>query len=148
MAVNPKYIDEIVVLETNIDDSTAEELGFCLEKLMDAGAKDASFAPIFMKKCRPAYKLTVLCKPDVEEELIKIIFKHTSAVGLRREIKSRVIMDREKTKVMTEYGEVLANKFSYEDFSKVSLEYESAKKLADEKNVSINHIYRNYKICE
>ncbi len=136
--------DEIIVLETNVDDSAAEELGYCLQKLFDAGVKDAFFTPIYMKKGRPAYSLTVMCKPDVENEAVRLIFTHTSSVGLRRRVLDRIIMDREKVEVETPYGTVKANKFSYGDFSKISLEYDSVKALADEQNISISKIYRGY----
>ena len=134
--------DKIILLQTNIDDCSGEVLGYTLEKLMDAGAKDAWFSPIYMKKSRPAYALSVMCKAEQEEELIKIIFKHTSAVGLRRSELDRVIMDREPVTVETEFGTVKANKFSYEDIEKTSLEYADAKRLADEKDISINEIYK------
>ncbi len=134
--------DKIILLETNIDDCSGEVLGYTLERLIDAGAKDAWFSPIYMKKSRPAYALSVMCKPEQEEELIKIIFKHTSAVGMRRSELDRVIMDREPTTVETKFGPVKANKFSYEDIEKVSLEYSDAKRLADEKDISINDIYK------
>ncbi|NLL62789.1 MAG: LarC family nickel insertion protein [Ruminococcaceae bacterium] len=137
--------DEVVILETNIDDSSAEELGFCLKRLLKMGALDAFFTPIVMKKSRPAYSLTVICKPEEEEELVKIIFKHTGSVGLRRRVSERIIMDREKTKVETPYGVVDANKFTYEDIEKISLEFDSVKKLAKKKNIGITGIYKNYK---
>ena len=134
--------DKIILLETNIDDCSGEVLGYTLEKLMDAGAKDAWFSPIYMKKSRPAYALSVMCKPEQESDLIKIIFKHTSAVGMRRSELDRVIMDREPTTVETEFGPVKANMFSYEDIEKTSLEYADVKRLADEKDISINEIYK------
>lgn len=136
--------DKIILLETNIDDCSGEVLGYTLDKLFDIGVKDAWFTPIYMKKSRPAYSLSVMCKEEEEEAAIKIIFKHTSAVGLRRSEMDRIIMDREPCTVETEYGLIRGNKFKYEDIEKVSLEYKSAKALADEKDVSINDIYKNY----
>lgn len=136
--------DKIILLETNIDDCSGEVLGYTLDKLISAGARDAWYSPIYMKKNRPAYALSVMCKESEEEELIKIIFKHTSAVGLRRSEVDRVIMGREPTEVSTKYGTVRANKFTYDDIEKTSLEYSSAVALADEKDVSINDIYKNY----
>lgn len=136
--------DKIILLETNIDDCSGEVLGYTLDKLFDIGVKDAWFTPIYMKKSRPAYSLSVMCKEEQEEDAVKIIFKHTSAVGLRRSEMDRIIMDREPCTVETEYGLIRGNKFKYEGIEKVSLEYKSAKALADEKDVSINDIYKNY----
>lgn len=139
-----KSNDKIIVIETAIDDSTPEELSFCLKRLFKAGVKDAFFSPIYMKKNRPAWQLTVMCKPQEEQEAISIIFKQTTAVGVRRQELDRIIMDREKTKVNTKYGEVDANIFSWGDFKKTCLEYKSVKHLAKEKDCSILEIYRNY----
>lgn len=138
------YNDEIVLIQTSIDDNTPEELGFILEKLFDVGVKDAFYTPIFMKKNRPAFELTVMSPLDLEKDVINIIFKNSSAIGVRREIKQRVKMKRIETTVKTKQGEVKANRFVYDDIEKISLEYESVKKLANEQGCSILDIYRNY----
>ena len=74
--------DEIFKLETNLDDCTGETLAYCMEKLFEAGAKDVWYTPIFMKKGRPAYALSVMCKEDVKDACIKVIFRETSAIGI------------------------------------------------------------------
>lgn len=74
---------EIYVIETNIDDATGEELGYTMERLLEAGAKDAFYTPIFMKKNRPAYQLTVLCEQKKIQELQEIIFCETTTIGVR-----------------------------------------------------------------
>ena len=140
-----QYHDQIIVLTTNIDDCTAEEMSFCMEQLFKAGVRDAFFTPIFMKKSRPAYSLTVLCKPEQEETAVHTIFLHTSSVGMRRTVEDRIIMEREPAELETPYGTVKAKKCTYEDISKVYIEYESAKELAEENGVSITNIYRNLK---
>ena len=132
--------DKIVLLETNIDDCSGEVLGYTLDKLFEAGAKDAWFSPIFMKKNRPAYALSVICKPEQEEALIRIILKHTSAVGIRRSELDRIIMDREPATIDTKYGPVKATKFTYGDIEKTSVEYEDAKRIADENDISIKEV--------
>ena len=136
--------DKIIVIETAIDDSTPEELSFCLERLFEAGVKDAFYSPIYMKKNRPAWQLTVMCEPKTEQDAISIIFKQTTAVGVRKQELDRVIMNREKTTVTTKHGEVDANIFTFGDIKKTCLEYKSVKKLAKEKECSIVDIYRNY----
>jgi len=136
--------DKIIVIETAIDDSTPEELSFCLKRLFKAGVRDAFYSPIYMKKNRPAWQLTVMCKPETEQNAISIIFKQTTAVGVRRQEIERVIMDREKTTVMTKHGEVDANIFTWGDIKKTCLEFKSVNKLAKEKECSIVEIYRNY----
>lgn len=136
--------DKIIVIETAIDDSTPEELSYCLERLFNAGVKDAFYSPIYMKKNRPAWQLTVMCEPKTEQDAISIIFKQTTAVGVRKQELDRVIMNREKTTVTTKHGEVDANIFTFGDIKKTCLEYNSVKNLAKEKDCSIVDIYRNY----
>ena len=121
-------------------------MGYARKKLLKAGVKDAFYTPIIMKKSRPAYSLTVMCKEEVFDDAVKVIFENTSSVGLRYRVSDRIIMDREKNVALTKYGSVDANKFSFGDFSKISLEYDSVKKLAKEKNIGITKIYKDYSV--
>lgn len=134
--------DEICVLETNLDDCTGEKLAYCMDKLFEAGAKDVWYTPIFMKKGRPAYALSVMCKEAEKEECIRIIFRETTAIGMRVSLQERVIMDREAVTVETPYGPVAGKRLTYEDIEKTTIEYESAKKLAEEKNVPLSDILK------
>ena len=81
------------MLETNIDDCSAEVLGYVMEKLMDY-ALDVFYTPIFMKKNRPAYKLSVLCYEKYEKQVESIIFKNTTSIGIRKYGVERSILDR------------------------------------------------------
>ena len=76
--------DKIWKLECNIDDCGGEVLGYTMERLMENGALDACYLPIYMKKNRPAYMLTVLCRPEDRERLEDIIFEETTTIGIRR----------------------------------------------------------------
>lgn len=86
--------DSIYKLETNIDDITGENLGFVMEMLMVAGAKDVHYIPVFMKKNRPAYQLNVICSGDTIEELERIIFRETTTIGIRRVAMERTVLPR------------------------------------------------------
>ena len=134
--------DEIFKLETNLDDCTGETLAYCMEKLFEAGAKDVWYTPIFMKKGRPAYALSVMCREDVKDACIKVIFRETSAIGMRVSLQVRVIMDREAVTVDTPYGPVDAKHLTYEDIDKTTIEYESAKKLAEANNIPLSEILK------
>ena len=76
--------EEICKLETNIDDCSGETLGFLMERLMRAGAKDVHYTPVYMKKNRPAYQVNVICKKEDAEKLEEIIFRGTTTIGIRR----------------------------------------------------------------
>lgn len=133
--------DEIQVLETNLDDCTGEMLGYALEKLMEEGALDVFYTPIFMKKNRPAYRLTVLAKPEDTLKMEKLIFTHTTTIGIRKRMETRSILKREKTSVTTPYGELEVKKVTLPDGERSYPEYESAVKLAEEHQVSLRDIY-------
>ena len=124
--------DEIMVLETNLDDCTGEMLGAAMEILMENGALDAFYTPIFMKKNRPAWCLTVLARPEDTEKMERLIFLHTTTIGIRRHLDQRRILKREKAVVPTAYGELQVKRVVLEDGYRDYPEYESAKKLAVE----------------
>ena len=98
--------DRVLVLETNIDDMSAEWIGHVLEKLLEAGALDVSVTPILMKKSRPAHELKVILPLGKEEGIVRTIFGETTTFGLRRTEVDRVTLDRESRPVETPWGTV------------------------------------------
>jgi uncharacterized protein (TIGR00299 family) protein len=116
----------VTVIEANIDDSTGEVLGYAMERLMDAGALDASYTPLQMKKNRPASLLRVICKPEDQERLTEIIFAETSTVGLRMYSADRRVRARESVLVDLGYGKVHVKITE----SGVSPEFEDCRALA------------------
>ena len=135
--------DEIMVLETNLDDCTGEMLGAAMEILMENGALDAFYTPIFMKKNRPAWCLTVLVRPEDTEKMERLIFLHTTTIGIRRHLDQRRILKREKAVVPTAYGELQVKRVALEDGYRDYPEYESAKKLAVETGKPLWEILKN-----
>lgn len=124
--------DEIMVMQSNLDDCTGEMLGAAMEVLLEHGALDVSYTPIYMKKNRPAWCLTVLAKPEDVPEMEKLMFEHTTTIGIRRYLSQRTILKREKGSVQTPYGELQVKRVKLEDGYREYPEYESAKKLAVE----------------
>lgn len=120
---------EFIVMETNIDDTTGEILGYTEELLFENGALDVFFTPIFMKKNRPAYRLTVTCRRKDMLNLQNIIFKETTTIGLRYRVENRVELEREIVEIETKYGKVKAKKVTNNKESYIYPEYESIKKL-------------------
>ena len=98
--------DHIVKLESNIDDCTGEQLGYVMESLYQAGARDVHYFPVFMKKNRPGYQLNVICTEDLKDALLSIIFKQTTTIGVRIQNMERAVLPREIRKVATSLGEV------------------------------------------
>jgi len=134
--------DEIVKLECNIDDITGEQLGYAMEVLINSGANDCFYTPIFMKKNRPAYLLTVLCEQTSRENIVKLLFKHTTTIGIRTSKMPRIKMNRKIYTVATKYGEVQVKQCTYDDIVKNYVEYETAKKLAVQNNISVDDVFR------
>ena len=127
--------DMVVCLETNIDDSNGEALGLVMDRLMDAGAKDVYFTPIFMKKNRPAYMLGVICSLADADGLERLIFQHTSSIGIRRHVCSRRIMERESREASIDGISVRAKLCSYGDIKKCYPEYSSIRLLQEKKGL-------------
>ncbi len=128
----------VAVIETNIDDMTGEGFGYVMELLFSAGALDVFYSPIYMKKNRPAYKLTVIAEVSSAEDIEKLILKETSAIGLRRVTASRKCMDRSIETRSTDLGEVRVKVCSMGDVRKETLEYEDVKRIALEKGMAFN----------
>lgn len=97
--------DEIIKLECNIDDCSGEVLGYVMNKLMNAGARDVHYFPVFMKKNRPAYQLNVICKEEQRESLQNIIFEETTTIGIRILRMERAVLPREIKHISTSLGE-------------------------------------------
>lgn len=130
-----KTSDTMVKLETNLDDCTGEALGFVMEELFEAGAADVWYTPIFMKKNRPAYLLSVLCSQNIREKLEEIIFTHTTTIGIRRNVMERTILERECRTVETKFGAADVKVCRRGQLEWVYPEYESVKKIAKEKKL-------------
>lgn len=133
--------EQIFLLETNIDDSTGEELGRALEQLMAAGARDAHFLPCFMKKNRPAYLLRVITDSAHLEEMERIIFESTTTIGLRKTPVERTVMERQEIELRLPYGSFTAKKCSWGSVTRCYPEYESVKKLAEKAEMDFQTVY-------
>ena len=134
--------DEIWKLECNIDDCGGEVLGYTMERLMENGALDACYLPIYMKKNRPAYMLTVLCRPEDRERLEDIIFEETTTIGIRRALMQRTILQRKKSTEQTSLGDVAVKTMKKKNGEVPTLEYESVAAIAREQHLPFREVYR------
>jgi uncharacterized protein (DUF111 family) len=129
------------VLETNIDDSTGENLGFTMDKLLEKGARDVCFTPIYMKKNRPANKLTVVCDKEDIDAMETIIFKNTSSVGIRKIEMERTILDREIISINTKYGSVRFKVSYFQGERYYYPEYEDIKDICDRTGIGYKIVH-------
>ena len=136
-----KKKNEIIVMETNIDDCSGEMLGFVMEQLLDKGALDVFFTSIFMKKNRPAYRLTVVCNEEKMDLLQKVIFTQTTTIGIRYRKEQRTVLKRQIKEIETPLGKLQVKEVEIDGEKRCYPEYESAKKLALKHQRSLQEIY-------
>ncbi len=126
-------VESIVQLSTHLDNITGEELGYAMERLLEAGALDVSFQPIQMKKNRPATHLRVLCRPEDAALLERLLFTETPTLGLRVETLERHALPRALRTVRTPWGPVRLKIATLPDGRKRTVpEYEDCRRLAEE----------------
>ncbi len=134
--------DAIWKIEANIDDSTGEELGLALNRLMEAGAKEVNYSPVFMKKNRPGWLLTVISAGEDVKRLEDLIFRTTSTVGIRRVLMERTVLPRYIKIVDTRFGPVSVKFCEMPDGTvKAAPEFEDVRKIADGTRESFRTVY-------
>ncbi len=135
--------DEVTVLESHLDDSNPEWLGGLLERLLAAGALDAGFAPLQMKKNRPGLCLTVVAPPQQESALARLILRESSASGLRLRRERRLKLRREAATVETALGPARI-KLLYDgsELLRITPEFDSCRELAAASGTPLPAVYR------
>jgi len=127
----------VSVIETNIDDSSPEVLGYAMERLLEAGALDVTLTPVLMKKNRPGTLLRVIARPEERETLVEVVFAETSTLGLRVYSAERRVQDRHTVEVHTPHGKV---RMKVSEDGHYAPEYEDCRKLARESGVPLRQI--------
>jgi uncharacterized protein (TIGR00299 family) protein len=138
------------ILETNIDDMNPEFYGYIEEKLFEQGALDVFKTAIFMKKGRAAIKLSILVNEKREKDVLGVVFKETTSIGIRKYKVEKIMLPRDFIQVKTQYGDVTVKNSYYEgEKVKYKPEYEDCKKIASERNIPIARVYSEvYKMIE
>ena len=98
--------EQLILLQTNIDDASPQILGFVMERAFELGANDCWFTPIQMKKNRPATMLSVLCSEEKKHQITELIYRETTSLGVREQPLLRDALTREVVQVNTEYGSI------------------------------------------
>lgn len=147
---NRKYMsnrgdkDVIYKLETDIDDCSGEVLGYVLDRLFEAGARDAHYLPVYMKKNRPAYQLDVICEEEQIPALERIIFAETTTIGIRRIKMERSVLPRRNVEILTELGNAKIKECRLPDQggTRYYPEYDSVVHLCKTSGKSFREVYR------
>lgn len=144
MLIRPDAEDKDLIykLETNIDDCSGENLGYAMERLMEAGARDVYYTPIYMKKNRPAYQLNIICTEEDVERLEQIVFEETTTIGIRKLPMDRTVLPRETRMVQTPLGEAQVKVCRLNGRERCFPEYSSITELCRKHGRSYREIYR------
>lgn len=134
--------DRIYKLETNIDDCSGENLGYTMERLMEEGARDVHYIPVYMKKNRPAYQLNVICDEGSVERMEQIIFEETTTIGIRRIPMERTTLLRECRTVQTPLGEAKVKVCQWQGVKRYFPEYDSVTALCRAHGLHYHDVYQ------
>ena len=136
-------LNQLVILETNLDDLNPEVYPHVIDSLFSAGALDVTLTSIQMKKNRPGTRIEVLCTPSDKDGLRAILFQETSTLGIKQSLVERFALPRTIQKVQTTYGKVRVKIAETSPGNlKISPEYEDCRKLAQKHKVPITKIYQ------
>ena len=134
--------DEIIQIDTTIDDQSGEELGYIMSLLLEEGALDVHYTSVYTKKNRPATHLTLLIQEGDLERFTAILFEQTSTIGFRYQNVQRKVMTRTFETKQTSLGTVKVKKNQYGTVTKSTLEYEDCSRIAKEIGLSIQAVYQ------
>src|SRR6266851_3649012 len=133
--------DTVTEIQTTLDDASPEELGYAMERLLEAGALDVAFSPLQMKKNRPGVLVRVLARPEDAERLAGLVLEHTSALGVRLQTIQRLIAKRSERAVATPWGDVRVKIKHLGEREIVAPEYKDCARLARDAHVPLRDVY-------
>ncbi len=134
--------DELVTVETNIDNMNPEVFPFVLERLLSGGAHDAYMIPVIMKKGRAGILLSTLVNRGKLDAVLKVIFAETSTLGVRIQPVERRKLQRSSKTVQTLFGEMKVKVITIDGTERLSPEFEECKRIALEKNIPLIDVYK------
>jgi len=134
--------EEMLVIETNIDDMNPEFYDYVFDRLLAAGARDVFLSPVQMKKNRPGTLLRVIAEPKDRDTLARIILSETSTIGVRYYPVGRIILKRISEKLKTRHGTISVKVVEEPDGTKrVTPEYDDLKRIATAKKIPLKLLY-------
>ena len=132
--------EQMIELSCNVDDMTAEEIGFATDRILSGGAREVYTVAVGMKKSRPGTLIRVICSPEERDEMIKLIYKYTTTIGVRETVTRRYILDRTVETINTSYGKVRVKKSSGYGVERIKYEYEDIAEIAREQGISLDDV--------
>lgn len=129
--------DQVLELNCNVDDMTAEQIGFAMDRLFDAGALEVFTVPVGMKKSRPGTLLRILCREPDKETIVKTTFQYTTTIGIREIVCNRYVLARSITTLQTPYGEVRRKDSAGYGVSRAKYEYDDLARIAKAQGISL-----------
>ena len=140
MNLNSEKTDFIVELSCNVDDMSAEQISFAMDRLFEGGARDVYTIPIGMKKSRTGMMICVMCTENDKEKIVSLLFKHTTTIGIRETIKQRYILNRRIENLETSVGTVRRKISEGYGAVRMKYEYDDLAEIAKEKNISLSDV--------
>ena len=135
--------DTVYELSLNVDDMTAEEIGYAADRIFESGAVEVYTVPVGMKKNRPGTMIRVLCREEKKDCVIRAIFRHTSTIGIREYRTNRYILHREMTVKDTPYGKVHIKHVSGYGVDREKAEYEDLVKISEKTGIRLSELRKN-----
>ena len=132
--------DDVYELSCNLDDMTGEGIGFALERIMEAGARDVYTVPIGMKKSRPGVMLCAICSEDKRQAVAETMFRYTTTIGIREAHFNRYVLEREFSKAETPYGTINIKTSKGYGTEKSKAEYDDISRIAKENGLTLDEI--------
>lgn len=135
-------VETVVVLETNLDDTNPEWMGFLMDRLFEAGALDVAFCPVQMKKNRPGVQVQIIGEPRHMNSLMDILIAESTALGVRFRFSQRKVLRRSNVEIDSPWGRMNVKKIARPDGSDYILpEFETCKEIAKEQGLPLKEIY-------
>ena len=136
-------MDQVVLIETNIDDMNPQHYEALMESLFAAGALDVSLIPMMMKKNRPAVRLSVMAPLALQEETARIVLRESTAIGVRIQVCDRRVLQRREVIAETPWGPVRGKVcWGHGIEKRVTPEYDDCRRIHQERGVPLAEVYR------
>jgi conserved hypothetical protein TIGR00299 len=132
--------DTVTKLSCNLDDMTAEDTSFAMERFFEAGALEVYTVPVGMKKSRPGVLLCVMCRESEKDNMVRLMFRHTTTLGVRENISRRYTLERSVVTLETSFGPVRQKLSQGYETTRAKYEFEDLAKIAREKGLSLAEV--------